>query len=110
MASKSNTTKEIVFIVAKVLAGGAMQPVFRGDDDKLLVFNTPEEAREEIRDCITSIADAIEEGHMQEDSREENDEYWVLIAEKDGDDLTIEVSGRIFKMNLKDEDWTFVSE
>lgn len=105
-----------VFIVLHYLANGAVQPVFRDDNDALLVFMDEASAHLEIEDCIDSIAEAIRTGDMDEDAREDTTDYEILPVACFAGDRWVEADQRIFAywdgsfytMRRGDDDWSIL--
>lgn len=107
-----DTTKRLkagtreVFIVGEICIGESLEVSWR-DDEKIVYFQSEDQAEAEIKEMLEDVADAVKNGDMIEEYDREN--YVILPATLvEGETLYFQYEGENFKMGLTDENKTLI--
>lgn len=94
------TDSQAVFIVGEICIGGILEISWR-EDDKIMTFQTKEDAESEIQDMLDGVKEDVKKGFIAEEY--DREDYVILPARLDGDTLYFEYDDEHWKMRLTDE-------
>ena len=94
------TDSQAVFIVGEICIGGSLEISWR-EDDKIMTFQTKEDAESEIQDMLDGVKEDVKKGFIAEEY--DREDYVILPARLDGDTLYFEYDDEHWKMRLTDE-------
>jgi hypothetical protein len=99
------TDSQAVFIVGEICIGESLEISWR-EDDKIMTFQSKDEAEAEIKDTLEGVAEAVKKGDMAEEYSRED--YVILPARLDGETLYFEYDDEFYKMGLTDQTMSLI--